>query len=150
MYGQPGTWLKGRKVLTNFMNDTLGFGAEGYKIVDGSGVSRYNLLSPHHVVMLLRWLLLHLDTNSRFSSLLPAPGQEGALKQRMIIDDVPLKVQAKTGTMTGISSLCGFVTTQANEQLAFAIMINNFIRPALDYKRLLEDQLCSFFANAHS
>jgi D-alanyl-D-alanine carboxypeptidase/D-alanyl-D-alanine-endopeptidase (penicillin-binding protein 4) len=63
---------------------------------------------------------------SPFVTGLPVAGVDGSLSSRMKGTAADGNVRAKTGTMSNIRSLAGYVTTRDGERLAFVIMINNF------------------------
>lgn len=134
---QQGTWAQGCTVIKEFLATHVGLDPKTYKIVDGSGVSRYNLLAADQVVQLLTWL--HASPlGTEIISLLPAAGEIGSLKERL----PGHALYAKTGTMTGITSLAGYLRTQSNDLLAFSILINGFVGPQNKYKAL-EDAICT-------
>lgn len=94
----------------------------------GSGLSRKNLASPRAFVRLLEHVWTEADTTSRsaFYDSLPTGGKEGTLEYRFD-DDAPARgrVQAKTGTLTGVSALSGYVKTKGGVPLAFSILCNH-------------------------
>src|SRR5581483_4246375 len=101
---------------------------------DGSGLSRQNLVTPHAIVKLLQyaakqpWAATYRDT-------LPVAGLDGSLADRFKNTPAAGRVQAKTGALSHVNTLSGYVTTQTGEHLAFSIMCNNHqlpIRRALD------------------
>lgn len=103
--------------------------ASELRMADGSGLSRYDLVSPE----LLVGLLDHVRRSTQgelFVASLPVAGMDGTLARRMT--DPPLRgnVRAKTGTLTGVRSLSGFLTTTAGEPIVFSILINNHLRSA--------------------
>jgi D-alanyl-D-alanine carboxypeptidase/D-alanyl-D-alanine-endopeptidase (penicillin-binding protein 4) len=97
-------------------------------IADGSGLSRYNLISPIGVVRLLQHMWTHPDSTVRdaFYASLPTGGQDGTLTYRFRGREAASgNVRAKTGTLSGISALSGFVTSARGTPLAFAILCNH-------------------------
>lgn len=146
-FGAPGTWQKGSKAIRDFLAVTVGLNVEKLVVLDGSGLSRYNLISPHHFTSFLTWMHGQFDCNSEFAAALPISGVNGTLKDRMTEEDLIGRIRAKTGTMTGLSSLCGYVTTKEGETLAFSILQNGFTGKESKYKTLIEDQICSLLVN---
>ena len=63
---------------------------------------------------------------SPFVQALPLAGVDGSLENRMRDTPAAANVRAKTGTMSNIRSLAGYVTTREGERLAFVVMVNNF------------------------
>ena len=137
-----GSWAKGRRTVEGFMRDVIGLDAQELRIVDGSGLSRYNLASPNQMVTFLKGI----RSNRVLKAALAVGGETGTLKRRMM--NFGGRVAAKTGSMTGISSLCGFVTTETGEELAVAIFVNGYMKEGREIKLKLEDEICHVLVNA--
>jgi D-alanyl-D-alanine carboxypeptidase/D-alanyl-D-alanine-endopeptidase (penicillin-binding protein 4) len=109
----------------------LGVAAGGYTTRDGSGLSRNDYLSADALVATLAaaWERPHLrDT---LASTLPEAGRSGSLADRLNGTVAEGRVRAKTGSMSNVRSLAGFVETAAGEALTFAFLTNGFdVRPA--------------------
>ena len=103
-----------------------GIGADGWQIVDGSGLSRRNAVAPEVLVAVLRHMYEAPDAASRWMSALPTAGRDGTLRDRMRGTAAEGNVHAKTGTMSNIRTLAGYVRTRDGEMLAFAIMADAF------------------------
>lgn len=104
----------------------LGVDANWVEIFDGSGMSRMNQMSPDD----LSSILLKAKTKPWFStweSSLPVAGVDGTLANRMKGTAAAGNVKAKTGSLTGISALTGYVTTANGRQLVFSVVQNNFV-----------------------
>lgn len=147
-YVAPGTWPKARQALSEFLKDNVGLDFGEIKLVDGSGLSRYNLVSPHQVVLLLQWVYKQPDFTDFLNSLAIA-GTDGTLKNRL--SDLAHKVKAKTGTMGGVSALSGFIETE-DDLLAFSILNNGYIATSLynpPCKSEIEDSICRLLFNEH-
>ncbi len=136
-----GSWEKGRKSVESFMRDVIGLDVEKMRIVDGSGLSRYNLASPDQMMTFLK----RMHSNRFLKTALPVGGEVGTLKRRML--SFRGRVAAKTGSMTGVSSLCGFVTTETGEELAVAIFVNGYMKEGREIKVKLEDEICHILIN---
>ena len=97
--------------------------------VDGSGLSRYDYITPEALVT----ILAHVDGDRRlrdpFEAALPIAGRDGTLVRRMKGTPAEGTVRAKTGSMANVRSLAGYVTTADGEKLAFAILANGFETP---------------------
>jgi D-alanyl-D-alanine carboxypeptidase/D-alanyl-D-alanine-endopeptidase (penicillin-binding protein 4) len=102
-----------------------GIAPDGHQIVDGSGLSRRNAVSPEALLGALR-RMWSPDADSPFVSSLPVAGVDGSLAGRMRNTAAHGRVLAKTGTMSNIRSLAGYVRTTGGENLAFVIFVNNF------------------------
>jgi len=94
----------------------------------GSGLSRKNVVSPRAVVQLLAQYRTEADTvtGGPFYRSLPTGGEDGTLEDRYD-DGAPAegRVRAKTGTLSGVSSLSGYVETQGGTRIAFSILCNH-------------------------
>jgi D-alanyl-D-alanine carboxypeptidase/D-alanyl-D-alanine-endopeptidase (penicillin-binding protein 4) len=94
----------------------------------GSGLSRKNLVSPRSFVRLLEHVWTEADTTTRaaFYDSLPTGGTEGTLAYRFD-EGAPARgrVWAKTGTLTGVSALTGYVKTAQGVPIAFSILSNH-------------------------
>ncbi len=142
-YGKPGNWQKGSKAVRDFLSAKVGVDTQNLVVMDGSGLSRYNLISAHHFTDFLKWMHKEFSCGSEFVASLPISGTDGHLCDRMC--KLKGKIRAKTGSMTGISSLCGYVVTKEGELLAFSIIENGFTKPAEEYRTQIEDAICAFF-----
>ncbi len=96
------------------------------KWVDGSGLSRYNLNTPQNNAEILRRLWFE-QPQPRLLSLFPAGGVAGTLKDWYVGPDGQPFVWAKTGSMSGVLCLSGYVRTKRGKMLVFSFMHNNFI-----------------------
>jgi D-alanyl-D-alanine carboxypeptidase/D-alanyl-D-alanine-endopeptidase (penicillin-binding protein 4) len=76
---------------------------------------------------------------------LPIAGVDGTLEKRMVNTDAENNVRAKTGTISGVSCLSGYVRAANGHNLAFSIMIQNFVTKARVAKKI-EDQICNILA----
>ena len=105
-------------------------------IVDACGISRNDLLSADWVTSALN-KIYNEENSEEFISLLPKP-IEGTLSDRLL--NISLKLRAKTGTASGISSIAGYIDTKSNKKYSFAILIQNHAMSVLDVKKF-EDEL---------
>lgn len=105
-------------------------------VVDGCGISRNDLLTADWVSEALNKIYKEKDFEE-FVLLLPKP-IEGTLADRLL--DISLKVRAKTGTASGISSIAGYIDTKSNKKYSFVILIQNYSQPTIEIKRF-EDLL---------
>jgi D-alanyl-D-alanine carboxypeptidase/D-alanyl-D-alanine-endopeptidase (penicillin-binding protein 4) len=146
-FGAPGTWKKGSQVVRDFLAQTVGVNIDKIVIMDGCGLSRYNLISAHQFVEFLNWMHRQFSCCSEFMASLPISGTDGTLSHRMAHSHLKGKVRAKTGSMTGISSLSGYLTTKDGELIAFSILQNGFTGKAVEYKTQIEDEICALLVN---
>jgi D-alanyl-D-alanine carboxypeptidase/D-alanyl-D-alanine-endopeptidase (penicillin-binding protein 4) len=91
--------------------------------VDGSGLSRRDTIAAETVLAVLQHMY---DASSPFVTALPLAGVDGTLSERMKSTPAAGNVRAKTGTMSNIRSMAGYVKTRDGETLAFVAIVNNF------------------------
>jgi serine-type D-Ala-D-Ala carboxypeptidase/endopeptidase (penicillin-binding protein 4) len=142
-----GSWEKGLEVLKT---ELLGFGVDTNSLVlrDGSGVSHINLVPSNEISK----LLFHVQEEKWFPvflQALPVSGVRekmlgGSLRNRLY--DVKGKIKAKTGTLSTVSSLSGYVKTNSGETLIFSIILNNLLDE--EKGKEVEDKLVTILANS--
>jgi len=135
---QPGSWENGSIAVAQILMKSAHLSLSGMRILDGSGLSPDNLLTPAQMMQVLDFAYHHYGTSYDFVSALPIAGVDGTLKNRM--GNIARKVRAKTGTISGVISLAGYAVSSDKEPLAFVIMINGSKRFAWQY-RAMEDQI---------
>ena len=125
-----GTWDAGIEVAAERLA-ALGVPADAYRMIDGSGLSRMQMLTADVVTT----VLLAADDEPWFDAWyasLPIAGVSdrmvgGTLRSRMGGTAAAGNAHAKTGSLTGVSALSGFVTTAEGERLVFSILLNNYL-----------------------
>lgn len=132
------SWEEGLKVIRNQI-EQLGFDPAHYKLADGSGLSNYNNISPQLLVEFLKYAYSDTKLFQRLYKSLPVSGIDGTLAYRLQ-GKMKGKVHAKTGTVTGICTLAGYLKAANGHDLAFAIMNQNQLS-ARDARRL-QDLIC--------
>jgi D-alanyl-D-alanine carboxypeptidase/D-alanyl-D-alanine-endopeptidase (penicillin-binding protein 4) len=96
---------------------------DAFALHDGSGLSRLDLVTPEATARLLA-AITQTHAAQVFRDSLPVAGRDGTLKSRLRSSAMG-RVVAKTGTLTYINSLSGYVTTGDDETLAFSIICND-------------------------
>jgi D-alanyl-D-alanine carboxypeptidase/D-alanyl-D-alanine-endopeptidase (penicillin-binding protein 4) len=126
--------------------DSLRIDTTKFLMVDGSGVSHYDLVTPEITIQLLRGMYLRKDLFDLYYSSLPNAGVDGLLETRMRNSAAQNNLHGKTGTIGGVSTLAGYVRTADGETLAFSLMMQNFIGSSEPYKRA-QDAIGILMAN---
>jgi len=121
--------------------ERCGLDASQYRLADGSGLSLYNYLSAELEVALLRYAYQRIDIYDKLIPSLPIAGNDGTLKKRMKGTLAENNVQAKTGTLTGVISLAGYLTAANGHRLCFSIMNQGTLK-ASD-ARSFQDKICT-------
>jgi len=144
--GNSGSIQGGIEVLRGFLVNA-GIKPDQFVFLDGSGLSREDLVTPEATVLLLQYS--HKQPwGQAFEDTLPVAATDGSLADRFRNTPAAGMVRAKTGSLSHVYSLSGYATTQSGEHIAFSIMTNNNNMPtkeALDtideiVLRLIEDQ----------
>jgi len=92
---------------------------------DGSGLSRNDMITANATVQLLTFMSKH-KYFAQFRDALPIAGVDGTLRTRMRGTPAEGNLRAKTGSLSSVASLSGYVTTAAGEHLVFSMMLNNY------------------------
>ncbi len=131
----PGTAEKGISVINEYLSG-LGVDTAEVKLADGSGVSRYNLITPELLIELLKDMDTDFGVQAEFKSSLPIAAVDGTLENRMTESPAAEKLRAKTGTLSGVSALSGYTTTQDGEKMAFSIIMEHFVGSSAAIRRI--------------
>lgn len=114
-----------------------GIDATSVAIVDGSGLSRHNLVTPEATVRLLAYVRSR-PYGDVFVASLPEAAADGTLERRFANTPAAGRVRAKTGTLADVSTLAGYLTTRSGRLVAFAIMVNNAPEGAQILRRAID------------
>lgn len=136
-----GTNDAGLQVVKEFLVEA-GIESEKIKLNDGCGLSRENLLTPRFQTSLLHYLSQRYYFDL-FRNTLAVSGTDGTLKNRLSALDVRGSIHAKTGTLNGVTTLAGFMTTKSGRNLVFSIFANRVSAVARVKKTI--DEICSLF-----
>ncbi len=134
-----GSFGNGKKVVERVLRN---FGVEPgtYQYVDGSGLSRYDYVSPEELVKILTGMY-----NSQYKQLwynaLPVAGVDGTLRNRMKGTKAEGNVHAKTGTISNVRGLSGYVKTAGGEELVFSFLVNGHLLSSKDTEDITDSVL---------
>lgn len=140
-YGTAENGIKAEKRIFQKM----GILPERMNIVDGSGLSRLDLVTPMQILRVLTYMFRSKYFIPFYNSL-PIAGVDGTLGLRMKGTRAENNLRAKTGTHFAVSSISGYVYTADNEPVAFSIIANNFTVP-VELAENIEDLVCLRLAN---
>lgn len=147
IHGSPLNWQQAEPIVKNYIQQQIGLNLQNAVLIDGSGLSRHDLITPEQTVGLLRYLHDRFPLAYEYIAALPIAGQDGTLMKRFRKPTQQGFLRAKTGSMTGISSLSGYLYSANAHTLAFAIYINTRpgTNPSISGRyRGLVDALCDF------
>lgn len=119
----------------------LGFDPADFKMVDGCGISLYNYISANLMIEFLKYAYYTEDIRYYIYQNLPISSHDGTLKHRMYKTPAQGRVHAKTGTVTGVSSLAGYVECKNGKTLAFVIISNGIVPIRRGHQ--FQDEVCS-------
>ena len=134
-----GSDSKGISAENNIFKE-MGINPESMNIVDGSGLSRLDLVTPRQIVAVLSYMFKSKYFIPFYNSL-PIAGVDGSLGDRMQNTKAQGNVRAKTGFLEGVRSLSGYAFTGDNEPVAFSIICNNFNVP-VKLAENIQDLVC--------
>ncbi len=137
---QPATAHSARSVM-NRLIEKVGLDPKRYNIADGSGLSLYNYVTAELEVRLLRYAFKNNNIYLHLHPSLPQAGTDGTLRKRMTSPFTQGNVYAKTGTLSGISSLAGYCTAANGHRLAFAIINQGLLHGRNG--RSFQDRVCT-------
>ena len=134
--GEPASWDSGTTAVRAHLEATVGVDPIDLNVVDGSGLSVHNLATPRSLVRLLRYARSR-PWGSLYRTSLPTPGEEeSTLSQRLL--ELEGRVFAKTGSLTNVGSLAGYLVDQRGREVAFAVMVNGANLPAAAVRETID------------
>ena len=117
-----------------------GWGVPARKLIqkDGSGLSRYDYVTADALAGVLAHVERDIRLRGPFEASLPIAGRDGTLAGRMKGTPAEGNARAKTGSMSNVRALSGYVTTADGEPLVFSILANNFDTPPDQITRTID------------
>lgn len=145
-FSGEGTDEAGLQVVRRFLVEA-GIENQQVSLGDGCGLSRENLVTPRFQTSLLKYISTR-PYFGLFLGTLAVSGTDGTLKNRMTAEPLRGVIFAKTGTLNGVSTLSGYMTTKSGRQLIFSIFAND-ARASMTRVRRTIDEICSLFVNLY-
>ena len=128
-FGTGGTWDGGLAVERRFLIDSVGIDSTQFAVVDGSGLAASDLVTPAAFTALLRYVREHPAAWNTFSPGLPQSGNTGSLKHRFVGTPLEGRVRAKTGSISRVNTLSGYVDLPGGRYLTFSVQANHQTLP---------------------
>jgi len=143
-FGKSGSFEEGAKIIKGTLR-RFGLEEHSYSFKDGSGLCRYNYISPAHLVKILRNMYYH-RYGGIYRQMLPIAGVDGTIDYRLKGTAAQDHIFAKTGTISNVRCLSGYATTKDGETLVFSTMFNNFL---CDVNVVMEvqDRICMLLSS---
>lgn len=143
--GRPGAPSEGLEVVGNTL---AGWGIEpgAVRLSDGSGLSRYNEVTPNALTRLLRTMWRH-EHYTTFLAALPTAGVDGTMRRRLMATPGFENVRAKTGSLSAVRGLSGYLLDGRGETLVFSLLLNGYDAPgpvAVALEDLLIEQVALY------
>jgi D-alanyl-D-alanine carboxypeptidase/D-alanyl-D-alanine-endopeptidase (penicillin-binding protein 4) len=138
--GEPASDVAGLKVLREALTE-LGVNPALYASFDGSGLSRYDMLTAEALTQVLTAIWRDPLMLGPYRNALPVAGMAGSIENRLKGTPAAGRVWAKTGSMFNINTLSGYVLTADNDTLAFSFLANNYTVPSSEIDALMDEAL---------
>lgn len=133
--GSGGGWAAGSRAVTDGLV-AMGVASADVRVADGSGLSRYDLATPRAIAR----VLTSMHESEAFVRSLPVAGVDGTLARRFAQSPLKGRLRAKTGTMSGVSAIAGYMEGTRGRSWVVTITVNGFtgsVRPV----QVLQDAL---------
>ena len=127
-FGRGGSWPDGLEVERRFLIDSVRVDSTQISLSDGSGLSSTNLVTPLAFTQLLRFIRRH-PRYPTFAAGLPQAGGTGSLKTRFVGTPLAGRVRAKTGSISRVNSLSGYIELVSGKTLIFSVQANHHAQP---------------------
>lgn len=126
-YNIPGTWRSSGSAVKQILRKKANINLENLVIVDGSGLSRLNLVSADKLMEILQYISNN-DSQLKIIEKLPIAGIDGTLQYRKSFSQAPYKeiVRAKTGYIQGSYNLAGFIQKANGGYIAFVQLLSGY------------------------
>jgi len=143
MNSGSGCFYEGKKVIEHIL-ENFGIEPGTYSYSDGSGMSRYNYISPRQIYKILKGMRQSKYWET-WKEIQPIAGVDGTLKRRMKGTKAEGNVRAKTGTISNVRGLSGYLTTSDGEEIVFSFLVNGHLLSSRDTE-LITDSVLEFIA----
>lgn len=123
-FANEGSWKAGLEVERRFLIDSVGIDSTEFSLVDGSGLAASNLVTPHAFAALLAYMWGHPNYEV-FAAGLPESGGRGSLSARFLGTPLEGRVRAKTGSISKVNSLTGYIDRSDGRPWIFSVIANH-------------------------
>jgi D-alanyl-D-alanine carboxypeptidase/D-alanyl-D-alanine-endopeptidase (penicillin-binding protein 4) len=124
VFDEPGSWANGVEAIQRFLKEEVGIAPDQYILRNGSGLNDTNRFTAALVVRLLDYIYRTREIAYELIPSLGVSGATGTVRKRLTAEGVHHKVRAKTGTLTGVSALSGYVMSRDRVVVAFTVLVN--------------------------
>ena len=138
--GKPKAGRKQAALLIGELMEQAGIKTDASCVADGSGLSLYNYTTPYILASMLQMAHSRPEVYQTLLPSLPIAGVDGTLEKRMTEGPAHRRVWAKTGSVSGVSSLSGYAQAANGHLLAFSIINQGVVRTS--HGRKFQDKIC--------
>jgi D-alanyl-D-alanine carboxypeptidase/D-alanyl-D-alanine-endopeptidase (penicillin-binding protein 4) len=134
----PSTSLTAGLAAMEHILSKLEVDPSGYALADGSGLSRQNLASPEAIVQVLQAMARSPQFETYRNSLAIA-GESGTLRYRFVDTPVAGRLWGKTGALSGVAALSGYLYPANASPMVFSVLVNHFDQPVRTVRPLMDE-----------
>ena len=135
--GEKGSWSEGVDVILIFLTEQVGVDSLDIAPRDGSGLSAHNLVTPRALVRILQYMRRGLNA-ATYRAALAEPGEENSTLERRLMD-LEERLFAKTGAISNVNSLSGYLVRDDGTEVIFSILSNGSGLPASRVRAVIDD-----------
>ena len=128
-FGRGGSWPEGLDVERRFLIDSVRVDSTQISLSDGSGLSSTNLVSPVAFTQILHFIRRH-PRYATFAAGLPQAGGTGSLRNRFVGTPLSGRVRGKTGSISRVNTLSGYIELEKGGFLTFSVQANHHAQPS--------------------
>jgi serine-type D-Ala-D-Ala carboxypeptidase/endopeptidase (penicillin-binding protein 4) len=143
----PGSWNDGTALIKKTLRDQAHLNSNDLYFMDGAGLSRYNLTTANTITNLLQFIQKNPILKKYLIPSLPIAGKDGTLIYRMRNLHNNESFKAKTGTLSGVSNLAGYLTTKKDQHFTVVIMADNFTSDAKPIRKIEDSEVTEIAKN---
>ncbi len=123
--------------------ESKGMDIQGLSLLDGSGLSHYNAITPRQMVYLLTYMKKSSKYFDFFYNSLAIAGETGTIESMFKGTLAEGKLRAKSGTINRVKAYAGYTTSQSGREIVFSMVANNFSCSSSDARAKLEKLMIS-------
>ena len=135
--GEGGSWPAGLAVIQDFLVHTVGVDSLDVAPRDGSGLSAYNLVTPRALVRVLQHMRARTDGDAYRAAMAEPGEEESTLAERL--EGLEGRVFAKTGSISNVNSLSGYLVRDNGQEVIFSILTNASGLPASQVRQAIDE-----------
>lgn len=136
-FGEEGSWSEGLDVVASFLVGEVGVDSLDIAPRDGSGLSAYNLVTPRAIVRILQYM--HDGPYAaQYRAALAEPEEEDSTLERRL-SHLEGRLFAKTGTISNVNSLSGYLVRENGQEVVFSILTNGSGLPSSQVRSAIDE-----------